>query len=178
MKILVTGTPGVGKTTLSQHISRELGIPTINVSDFIEKRGLHIRRSRKYDTLVYDPKKIRRELERELAEESFVVDTHDPEIVSFVQFDLIVLLRMRCSVLAKRYKERGYSEAKIRENLEAEIMEVVYNDVIDWLCKDSGEVERICIVEGEVAGKMATTEEIFLLVKERAGCRDRLLNVK
>lgn len=39
--------------------------------------------------------------------------------------DLIIVLRCRPSVLAGRLRERGYSEPKVKENIEAEALDVI-----------------------------------------------------
>lgn len=169
MKILITGTPGVGKTTLSAYLATETAAPAINVGDFIEGNALYSRVSKTYQSMVYDPRRVRRALKRELAgKASFIIDTHDPEVVSFVDFDLVVVLTMGCRVLAARYEERGYPEKKISENLEAEIMQVVYNDVVEHLCRSPDDVEkRVLVVEGECTNRVLSVAETCSRISQR-----------
>lgn len=46
-------------------------------------------------------------------------------------FDLVVVLRTSNDALWPRLEARGYSELKIRENVQAEIMDVVMNEVAE-----------------------------------------------
>ena len=52
--ILVTGTPGTGKTTTSELISRETGLEHINVGELIKAKKLHEEYLEEFDTHVLD----------------------------------------------------------------------------------------------------------------------------
>ena len=43
----------------------------------------------------------------------------------------IIVLRCRPSVLAERLRKRGYSEAKVRENVQAEVLDVILCEATD-----------------------------------------------
>lgn len=173
MKLLVTGTPGVGKTTLSSLIAKKDSISAINIGDLIKNLSLYSRVSKKYDTLIYDPAKVKKALNKRIeGMSSFVIDTHDPESVSFIDFDLIVVMKMDCKTLSARYRQRGYSERKAAENLEAEIMEVVYNDVIEYMLGEDVDEEtldrKVLVIEG--SGESVSPEEMYARIKEKL-CR-------
>ena len=61
--ILVTGTPGVGKTTFSQMLAEELGFTHINVGEIVRERGLHDGRNEEFDSLELNEDKLCDELE-------------------------------------------------------------------------------------------------------------------
>ncbi|KAI5171279.1 adenylate kinase [Nematocida sp. LUAm3] len=137
IRILITGTPAVGKTTFSKYLQRITKYRLVNMSDLIEKKCLYSSKNTDYDSLEYSPKKVMSYLKRKISQKkSYIFDTHDPETVSFLSFDLIIVLTADLSVLGDRYKERGYNEVKIEENIEVEIMEVVYNEAICFLCEE------------------------------------------
>jgi len=169
VKVLIAGTPGVGKTTLSRYIAEKMGWDVVSVSDVIEQEGLYERRCEKYDTLEYSPKKVRRYLKKmEAGKSGRVFDTHDPECVRFVKFGALVVLSCDLSVLYRRYQERKYSEEKSEENNEAEIMEVAYTSVIEELCKTEEEIEdiiRVCTTDGK---REKTLAEIFGEIEKSA----------
>lgn len=112
LKILVTGTPGTGKTTFCQALSRELGIPHHELSRIIIEQDLGVK---KEDVVVFDPKKVKREIRKLTG----ILDSHCTEIIS--EPDIVVLMRCSIEELTRIYKERKYSDEKIRQNLEYEI---------------------------------------------------------
>jgi len=57
--------------------------------------------------------------------ESFWIEGH---LSHRVDLDYCIVLRTRPEVLEKRLKKRGYSEEKIRENVEAEAMDVILSE--------------------------------------------------
>lgn len=132
MKILVTGTPGVGKTTFSSCISKKFKIPHIEISKYIEENNLYEEYSEVYKSLLFDDKTVKESLEKHvLGRESYIIDTHSCGMVEEAAFDLVFLLTAPIEVLYKRLKERGYDEDKIKENVECEIFGVVREEVED-----------------------------------------------
>lgn len=59
-----------------------------------------------------------------MAEGGIVVDHHSSDFFPERFFDLVVVLQTDNSHLYDRLHKRGYAEAKIRENIECEIMQV------------------------------------------------------
>ncbi|KAI5190020.1 adenylate kinase [Nematocida minor] len=172
-KILVTGTPGVGKTTLSKHMKKVLGCKMISLSDLIEKKKLYSNRCAKYDTLEYDPEKVEKYLRKKLKKgESYIFDTHDPESVSFIRFDAIIVLSADTYVLSERYDKRGYNKIKADENIQVEIMEVIYNEVIENICEDSEEIDSIIRIETVKDRKSKPVEEIYKEIEESSAWKD------
>ena len=130
MRILVAGTPGVGKTTFSSEVSKEFGMSHVEVSAYIEQNKLYTEFDKKYATLLFDEDLVGSSLERYLsAMDSYVVDTHSCEVVKTLSFDLIFVLTTPIEVLYKRLRSRGYGEVKIKENIECEIFGVVREEV-------------------------------------------------
>ncbi|KAG5860259.1 putative kinase [Encephalitozoon hellem] len=132
MKILVTGTPGVGKTTFSSCISERFKIPHIEMSKYIEENNLYEEYSEVYKSLLFDDEVVRESLEKNVfGKEAYVIDTHSCTVVEKATFDLIFLLTAPVEVLYRRLKERGYDEGKIKENVECEIFGVVREELED-----------------------------------------------
>lgn len=132
VKILITGTPGVGKSTLSKLIKNRVDASHIDISSMIKKKKLYTKKCKKYDTFEYNPDRVSAYLKRKIdPEKNYIIDTHDPESVSHINFDFIIVLFSDLPVLSRRYTERGYSKKKREENLQVEIMEVIYNEVIE-----------------------------------------------
>jgi adenylate kinase len=129
MRLLITGTPGVGKTTLARELSGRLRIEHVDVSEYIRSRRLYSSYDEKYRTHVFDERKVRRALSKYLsAMGSFIVDTHCCDVVEGISFDLVFVLTESTETLFKRLKARGYDELKIKENIECEIFGVIKED--------------------------------------------------
>ena len=60
-----------------------------------------------------------------------IVDYHGADFFPERWFDVVVLLRTDNSVLYKRLQARGYSEKKLADNIEAEIMQVILDEARD-----------------------------------------------
>ncbi|KAG3113412.1 hypothetical protein PI124_g7940 [Phytophthora idaei] len=127
--ILVTGTPGTGKTSMCQQLAeRSLLLTHLNVGDLVKERGLHNGRDEEFDCFVLDEDKVCDEMEDMMAEGGRVVDFHTCDFFPERWFDLVVVLRVDNTTLFDRLQKRGYSEKKVAENVECEIMEVVLQE--------------------------------------------------
>ena len=56
--ILVTGTPGTGKTTTSEMIANATGLEQINVGDLVKSKQLHEGYLAEFDTHILDEDKV------------------------------------------------------------------------------------------------------------------------
>lgn len=123
--ILITGTPGTGKTCMAEAVVERIGFRYVNVGDLVKQHECHEGRDEEFDSYILDEDKILDIMEPILAEGGCVVDYHSPEIFPERWFELVLVLRTQTDVLFDRLAERGYSEKKRNENMECEIMEVV-----------------------------------------------------
>jgi len=163
MKILVTGTPGVGKTTLSRRIAGELGIRHIDVSEYIKANELYDAYDEELETHLFDEEKIGVHLAVETEGlGSFVIDTHSPGVAGDIDFDYIFHLRCDIAVLAERLESRRYPEAKVSENIECEIFDIVGEELERCFVQSSVLVGGPS-TEGEEAG--LGTEDVLAMLK-------------
>ncbi|KAG0172540.1 hypothetical protein DFQ28_010605 [Apophysomyces sp. BC1034] len=126
--ILVTGTPGTGKTTTSEMIAQVTGLQHVNVGDLVRNKQLHEGYLEEFDTHVLDEDKLIDELEDAMKEGGKIVDFHTCEIFPERWFDLVLVLRADTRTLYDRMEKRGYKQRKIEENMECEIMQVVLEE--------------------------------------------------
>jgi adenylate kinase len=131
--ILVTGTPGVGKTATASLLAASLGLRHINVGELIAQHKCYDGYDNELDTHILDEDKLLDLMEsifQNFAMEGIgiVADYHTCELFPERWFDLILVLRVTTDVLFDRLTERGYNEKKRGENLEAEIMQVVLDE--------------------------------------------------
>ena len=131
--ILVTGTPGVGKTSTASLLAETLGFKHVNVGELIKKHKFYDGRDDELDTHILDEDKLLDLMEamlQEYADEGagVVADYHACELFPERWFDLILVLRTKTEVLYDRLTERGYGEKKRSQNMEAEVMQVVLDE--------------------------------------------------
>ncbi len=57
--VLITGTPGTGKTTTADLLARELGFRHINVGEWVREKGLHSGWNQDFECYNLDEDKVR-----------------------------------------------------------------------------------------------------------------------
>lgn len=130
--ILVTGTPGCGKSTTCELLSRRLsGYVYYNISDFAKTHDCYDGYDESRKSHIVDEDKLLDELEPLLRKGGSIIDWHVNDVFPERLIDLVVVLRCDNSILYDRLKTRGYHESKIDENMDAEIMGVVLQDALD-----------------------------------------------
>lgn len=164
--ILLTGTPGTGKSTVAKVFSSMTGFKLISINEEVEEY-LHIEEGSK----VVDLNKLSKKIKR-LLEEDCIIEGHLAHLLGID--GVVVVLRTHPKELKRRLKEKGFSKKKLEENLEAEALDVCliesverYEGVyeIDTTGKEAeyvaGCITRILEGEGEEfsPGKITWLEE-------------------
>ncbi|KAH8100621.1 AAA domain-containing protein [Cristinia sonorae] len=128
--IIITGTPGTGKTTHAQLLAEESPVPLkhINVGQWAKERDLYESYDEEWQSHTVDEDRLLDELEPLVAEGGLILDWHTCELFPERWADLVVVLRCDHTQLWERLEKRGYALKKIQENNEAEIMEVVLDE--------------------------------------------------
>jgi len=133
-KIIVTGTPGTGKTFVARRISKKLNYTYVDVNKIIKEKNLGERYDRKRRCYEVDVNKLNRELIKIIKEEKnkktkgIVIDSHLSHYLPKRYVDLCIVTKCDLKTLKKRLERRKYPKAKIRENLDAEIFDVCLNE--------------------------------------------------
>ncbi len=126
--ILVTGTPGTGKTQTSQLAAERTGLKHINVGDLARQHNCYEGHDDNFDSNILDDDKILDVLEPIMEEGGCIVDFHSVELFPERWFELVLVLRTDTAVLFDRLTARNYSDLKRSENIECEIMQVVLEE--------------------------------------------------
>lgn len=118
---MITGSPGVGKTTISIALGKKIGFEVISLGDVISKENLEYDGVNK--THIVEPFKIIQELkERELLDKNIIFESHYGEIVPSDNVKMCFVLRLSPDILAKRLQKRNYPEKKILDNINVEML--------------------------------------------------------
>ncbi len=133
--ILITGTPGTGKTTVSKLLSQRLSISLVAVNDLVEEKHLYH---------GHDPEKGYKEVDMEdLCQELTTIIKNSPEtgliieghLAHFLEnsnlIDCVVVLRARPDILRKRLLKRNWPESKVTENVEAEALDICTFEAVE-----------------------------------------------
>ena len=115
----LTGTPGTGKTSLKKHLNKKI----ISLSEYYEQasegktdNGEWIVDIEKLDNILEDS-------DCNFFEGNF---SHKLD-----KIDKVIVLRCDPQILEKRLESRNYSKNKVRENLEAEAIGLIYSEAIE-----------------------------------------------
>ena len=115
MRVAVTGTPGVGKTTVARRLAEKRGVEYIDVTERV-RDGASAGYDDERDAPVADIESLRNSVP-----EDSVIDGH---LSHRLEPDYVVVLRCAPDVLRSRLEERGWDDKKIDENVEAEALDV------------------------------------------------------
>lgn len=142
--ILLTGTPGTGKSTTAARVAKETGMVHVNVSDWVKEKGLHDGWDDEYKCYMMNDEKLCDALEDLVQKGGIVLDFHCSDIFPEDWIDHVFVLMTDNTVLYSRLEDRGYPERKLRENVEAEIMQVILEET-----RGSYALERITEMQSD-----------------------------
>lgn len=131
MAVLVTGTPGVGKTSVAQSLASTLGKKYVDVARLAAENNLVKGFDPELQAYIVDTSSVRALLE-EILTCNEVVDTHIVECVPKRKVTHVIVLRLNPLELKKRLEARGYPNRKIAANVEAEVLDSVLIDAVKW----------------------------------------------
>jgi len=143
--IAISGTPGVGKSTLCKHLATRL--PSLTLLDLTTEAKSHSCRL-EYDTAlscwVIDEEKLAKRLSPTLtAPGGKIIDyMHAAIWPAAAPVDLVATVRCTDTrLLWDRYKERNYKKEKIEQNVDCEIMGDIEGENREWFGWDEEGVE-------------------------------------
>ncbi|MHA1442686.1 MAG: adenylate kinase family protein [Candidatus Heimdallarchaeota archaeon] len=123
--IIISGTPGVGKTSVSIELQKQ-GYSILNLNDFIITSGLYFGYDYSRESVIIDDEILIEKLTEEFAQFKGIlfVEGHTAELVPNDFVSNIFVIRCNPSILRTRLQvSRKYTRDKIEDNVQAEIMD-------------------------------------------------------
>ncbi|KAK4440772.1 Adenylate kinase isoenzyme 6 [Sesamum alatum] len=112
--ILITGTPGTGKTTTSSALAEATNLRHINVGDLVKEKNLHDGWDEEFECYVINEDLVCDELEDLMEEGGNILDHHGCDF----------------------FPERVYTGKKLSNNIECEIFQVLLEEAKDSYPED------------------------------------------
>jgi len=157
VRVALTGTPGTGKSSVASELARR-GYHVVSLDRLAEERKLIVGIDAARGTREVDVEALDREIDVRVklgflvghyahlltADLAVVLRCH-PKVLEerlvklgflvghyahLLTADLAVVLRCHPKVLAERLRARGWGEAKVRENVEAEAIDVITQEAV------------------------------------------------
>jgi len=100
------------------------------LAELVKEKKLYKEWNEEFDVPVFDEDMVCDELEEQMSQKGgIILEFHSSDFFPERWFDLVVLLRTDNKQLYDRLQGRGYTEAKITENIECEILQVTAEEV-------------------------------------------------
>ena len=128
MSIVITGNPGVGKHTITHKIAERLELPVLDINVIAKDSGLFEENDGTNDI---DVKKLEKIIEPKISEKNIIVGHLAPYVLHKSQVKIMIVLRRNPYDLISVYRDRKYSEKKIKENTGSEILGIITHDAIN-----------------------------------------------
>ena len=160
---IITGTPGVGKSSVSKMLTSILGARLISIGELVKREGLYTGWDEERETLIADTDRLSERIREIIDAEkrTIIIEGHYAvHVVPPEKVDLIFVLRRDPRDLKKTLEDRGYSRRKVMENLAAEILDVCLFDAVD-VCG----VEKLCEMDTTSKSPEEVVDEIISVIK-------------
>ncbi len=127
--IIISGTPGTGKSALAKLLSQKLDLKNLNLKPLLKKNSEGY--DRKKQCHIINTKKLNKEIIKIIkqSKENLILSSHLLHRLPKKYVNLCIITK--CSDLKKlkqRLQKRKYSKKKIEENLQCEIFDICLNE--------------------------------------------------
>jgi len=161
--ILITGTPGVGKTSISKLLGKRLNALKIDLNELVFKDDLFLNMDEKRNTKVADLDKLSKRVKTVLESTSkdVIIESHyasdvlPPNLVTH-----IFVIRRNPKFLINILEKKGFSPSKVKENVLAELLDVCLINAIS-----SNVSEKVSEVDATNHTIKEVTDEIIQIIK-------------
>lgn len=171
--IAISGTPGVGKTTIAEILADMLRAKTIDLSQLVVREGLYIEYDHERKSYIIDEDRVRRRVKELLShcseekEEGYIIiEGHYAEIVDDQDLEILIVLRTDPRDLLKRLCSRGWGKEKSIENSEAEYLGICLANALN-----EHPPEKICELDVTEKEPSVIAREILKILEGSIKCK-------
>lgn len=157
IRIAVTGTPGTGKTTfcsISNHRTttvEEIAATHYCIGEVEDDGAAPIDVEKLVNTIIWPEG------------ETLLIDGH---LSHLLPVDAIILIRCHPSLLKQRLSQRDYSESKVEENVECELIGVISAECLERPCL---EMDSVIGIEAMIANAERWITDGFKPIRPNEG---------
>ena len=166
--ILITGTPCVGKTSVSKRLAAKLGALHIDLAELVKKEKLYSEIDTERDSIIADLDRVSQRIKEIIqeAKNDVIIDGHYAvHVVASDTVNVVFVLRKDPRKLKVLMEERGYSSKKLWENLEAEILDVCLSEAVE-ICGRS----KVCEIDATDKSVDEVIDEILGIIQGKRKC--------
>jgi len=126
--IIISGTPGCGKTSVAREISKLVDTKIISLNELAISEKFLFEYDKKRKTYIVDfeifrPYVLKKIKKIQKSNHPFlIIESHFSDIIPDKYIDYVFILRCEPDELIKRLKKKNYDSKKIIENIQAEIL--------------------------------------------------------
>lgn len=154
MKIALTGTPGVGKTEVADELERK-GYKIIRIEEIADEFVAGYDEER--ESKIVDEKKMNEYIKKiEEGDDILIIEGH---LSHLMDVDGIIILRCHPEELKKRMESKKWKKKKIRENLEAEALDIILERALE-------RHEKIWEIDTTLKKLSEVVDEVERIIKE------------
>lgn len=153
MIILITGTPGIGKTTVSKILRDKLDAKLIAINELVDEKHLYTGIDEEKGYKIVDMDALSHELNNMVR----IIDNSNYIIIEghlshfYNNSDIVIVLRAKPDVLRSRMKVKGWREAKVNENIEAEALGICSYEAYEIHGEKANEIDTSDISPPDVS---------------------------
>ena len=167
--ILVTGTPGVGKTAVSSLLASKLHAVHIDIAKLVEQERLISGVDKARGTLIADTDRVSKRVQEIIksSKHDIIVDGHYAvDVVPSRDVHIVFVLRRDLDELKGLMENRGLKERKLWENLAAEILDVCLWDAVSACGSD-----KVCEIDASGKRVEEEVEDMISVLEGREKCK-------
>ena len=180
MMIIITGTPGTGKTSVTCELKKKFDAEYISINSLLDRYNLNLGVDKKRGYKIVDTDgmiPIIDEIRKKTSHKTIIFEGHLAQ--DYPSADKVIVLRCNPEVLRERLHKRRWSEEKVDENVSAEILGVctsesyeLYSDKVEEIETNDKSIselsdEIVKVIEGDArypVGNIDYLEKYFSLL--------------
>ena len=134
MFVAITGTPGTGKTSVS-NILKQKNYTVLGLNEIAISNNFILGIDEKRDSKILDIEKLNNFISKSYDNSDLIfIEGHASHLLDIV--DKVIVLRCHPKKLQKRLEKKGWGKDKILENVEAEALDIILCEVVEYFLEE------------------------------------------